>query len=65
MALRLANIGSFLRDVRQELHGVQWPTRVATVRFTALIIIVSVVVAAVTGVLDVGLSALVGRFLLR
>lgn len=65
MALRLANIGGFLRDVRQELRGVQWPTRQTTIRFTLLIVGVSAAVAIGTGLLDFGLSALVERFLLR
>lgn len=58
-------MGTFLREVRQELRGVQWPTRAATVRFTALIVIVSAVVAFVTGLFDVGLAGLVNRLLRR
>lgn len=65
MALRFANIGGFLRDTRQELRGVQWPTRATTIRFTLLIVGVSAAVAIGTGLLDFGLSALVERFLLR
>lgn len=65
MALRFANIGGFLRDVRQELRGVQWPTREATVRFTVLIVVVSAVVAAVTSLFDFGLAAVVERLLVR
>lgn len=65
MKLSLANLGGFLRDVRQELKGVQWPTRDTTVRFTALIVIVSAAVAIGTGFFDFALSTLVERFLLR
>lgn len=65
MPLSPANIVSFLRDARRELRGVQWPTRVTTMRFTVLIVIVSGVVAMVTGIFDFGLAALAERFLLR
>lgn len=63
-ALRLANLSSFLRDVRQELKGVLWPTRASTVRFTLVVVIVSLVVSFVTGVFDFGVAFLVERFLL-
>lgn len=65
MALRRANIVGFLRDTRQELRGVQWPTRAMTIRFTLLIVGVSAAVAVGTGLLDFGLAALAERFLLR
>ena len=65
MVLRLASIGGFLRDARQELRGVQWPSRATTIRFTLLIVAVSAAVAIGTGLLDFGLAALVERFLLR
>lgn len=65
MVARIANIGVFLREVRQELKGVQWPGRAATVRLTTLIIVASAVTALVTGVFDTGLAFLAERFLLR
>lgn len=65
MALRITQVGTFLREVRQELKGVQWPSRATTVRFTVLIVVVSAVVAAGAGALDAALTALVERFLLR
>lgn len=65
MILRLASLGSYLREVRQELKGVQWPTRAATVRFTLLVVLVSLAVAVGTGIFDFFLSFLVDRFLLR
>ena len=63
--LRSLSFGSYLREVRQELRGVQWPTRAATVRFTLLVVVVSLGVAMVTGALDAVLAFLVQRFLLR
>lgn len=56
---------TFLREVRQELKAVQWPSRRSTIRFATLIIVVSAVVAVAVGVFDVALTILVERFLLR
>lgn len=61
--VRLPSLIDFLREVRQELKGVQWPSRETTVRFTALVIIVSAVVALVTGALDVLFTLAVERLL--
>lgn len=55
---------SFVREARQELKIVQWPTRRDTVRSTIGILIVSAIVAAVTGALDAGLTVIVERVLL-
>lgn len=65
MAFRVSQVGTFLREVRQELKGVQWPSRTTTIRFTILIVAMSAVVAGVAGAFDVALTALVERFLLR
>lgn len=56
---------TFLREVRQELKAVQWPSRRSTVRFTTLIIVASAAVAVAVGVFDTVLTMLVERFLLR
>jgi len=56
---------SFVREARQELKTVQWPARRETVRATLVILVVSAVVAAVTGAFDVGLVYAVEKILLR
>lgn len=55
---------SFVREARQELKAVQWPTRRETVRSTMVILIMSAAVAAVTGVFDALLTLIVERLLL-
>lgn len=65
MALSLAHLGIFLREVRQELKAVQWPSRRSTVRFTVLIIVGTALVAVVVGAFDFLLTTGVERFLLR
>ncbi len=45
-------IFSFLRDVRGELAKVNWPTRSQTVRYTLVVIGISLALAVFLGVLD-------------
>ncbi|MDD5438157.1 MAG: preprotein translocase subunit SecE [Patescibacteria group bacterium] len=46
-------------SAKNELSKVTWPTRKETIRYSALVIAISVGVAVFFGVLDVGLSNLV------
>lgn len=52
------NIFSFLKEVREELFKVSWPSREQTVRYTILVIIVAVAVGLFLGGLDYLLTAL-------
>lgn len=42
----------YIKDTRGELHHVAWPTRVQTVIFTVLVILLSVFVALYLGIFD-------------
>lgn len=42
----------FLHEVREELNKVVWPTREQTIRYTVLVIIVTVAVGLILGGLD-------------
>lgn len=46
------NFINFLKEVREELSKVVWPSREQTIRYTILVIIVSVVVGLFLGGLD-------------
>ncbi len=46
----------FLREVRQELKKVAWPTRDETATFTVVVLVVTAVVTAYTFALDFGLK---------
>ena len=48
----MPNILSFLKEVREELAKVAWPTREQTIRYTVLVIIVAVAVGIFLGGLD-------------
>lgn len=48
----------FLKEVREELGKVAWPTREQTIRYTVLVIIVAVAVGLLLGGLDYILTAI-------
>lgn len=43
---------TFLKETQLELKKVTWPTREETIRYTVMVIVISVVVAIFLGVLD-------------
>jgi len=49
---KMPNIISFLKEVKEELGKVAWPTREQTLRYTILVILVTVVVGVLLGGLD-------------
>jgi len=57
-------ITTFLKEVRLEIKKVNWPTRKETIKYTLIIIGVSVVVAAFLGGLDFVFTVILNRFVL-
>jgi preprotein translocase subunit SecE len=55
----------FLKEVRQELKKVVWPTKKETMKLTAVVIFVSVVVAIFIGILDFIFTNLSGLIIKR
>lgn len=55
----LTKITDYLLSAKNELSKVTWPSRQVTIRYSALVIAISVGVAAFFGFLDVGLSRVV------
>lgn len=60
----MPNILNFLLEVKEELLKVSWPTREQTIRYTALVLIVTVLVGLFLGGLDY-LLTLLTAFLLQ
>jgi len=56
---------SYIRESRQELKNVQWPTRQETIRYTVVILAVSFVVAVATSAIDTVLTFAVQKFVLK
>ncbi len=60
----MPNIFVFLKEVREELGKVTWPSREQTIRYTILVVIVAVAVGLFLGGLDYILTAFTA-FLLK
>ncbi len=56
---------SFFKEVKEELEKVTWPTREQTIRYTILVIIVTVAVGAFLGGLDYVLTAATAAILAK
>jgi len=57
-------ITTFLKEVRLEMKKVNWPTREETLRYTLIVIGVSIAVAVFLGGLDVIFQFLLEKFIL-
>jgi preprotein translocase subunit SecE len=50
----------FLREVKIELKKVTWPTRKQTIGSTVVVIIIVIIISFFLGIVDIGLSSLIG-----
>jgi preprotein translocase subunit SecE len=50
----------FLREVKVELNKVTWPTRKQTISSTLVVIILVMIISFFLGIVDIGLSSLIG-----
>jgi preprotein translocase subunit SecE len=57
--------GEFIRDVWGELQKVTWPNREETVRLTAIVLGISILVGAVLGIMDFAFSRILGDLVFR
>ncbi len=55
---------NFLREVKIEIKKVSWPSKKETVRYTFIVIGISLVVAAYLGTLDLFFGFLLKRFII-
>jgi preprotein translocase subunit SecE len=55
----------FLMDIIAELRKVTWPTRDDTVHLTIVVLIVTILLGAVLGAIDIGFGWLIDNTLLR
>ncbi len=54
----------YVGESREELKKVHWPSREQTLRYTAVVIVASLVAGVVVGVVDYGLTQLLELFVL-
>ncbi|MBU3942442.1 preprotein translocase subunit SecE [Patescibacteria group bacterium] len=59
-----SKLGTFLKEVRLEMRKVNWPTKKETIKYTVIIIGVSLVVAAFLGGLDYIFTTLLNKYIL-
>jgi preprotein translocase subunit SecE len=57
-------IATFLKEVRLEMKKVNWPTRKETLRYTLIVIGVSLGVAFFLGALDLIFNTVITKFVL-
>jgi preprotein translocase subunit SecE len=58
-------IASFLGEVRMEIKKVNWPTRSETLRYTLIVIGISVATAIFLGGIDFGFTTAINKFLIK
>jgi len=56
---------TFLNEVRMEMKKINWPTKKQTIRYTLIVIGVSVAVAAFLGGLDFIFNILITKFIFK
>jgi len=54
-------ISNFLKEVKTEIKKVNWPTKKETLRYTLIIIVVSIVTAVFLGGLDFVLTTFLNK----
>lgn len=57
LVVKMPNIFTFFKEVKEELGKVNWPSREQTIRYTILVVIVAVAVGLFLGGLDYILTA--------
>ncbi len=55
----------FIKEARIELRKVNWPTRNQTIRYTSLVIGLSLAVAAFLGMLDFSFEYILKTFIIK
>lgn len=61
----ISKLGTFLKEVHLEMKKVNWPTRKETIKYTLIILGVTVAVAAFLGGLDFVFTSTLNKYLLN
>ena len=65
IALKVEAGRQFLREVKQELKKVTWPSRKDTLSATVVVLFSVFIIAVFLGIVDSGLSSIIRAFLKR
>jgi len=55
---------TFFKEVVLEVKKVNWPTRKETIRYTLIVIVISVIVATILGAFDFMFTTFLNKFIL-
>lgn len=61
----IARIGKFLREVRNELKKVHWPTRKELLAYTAVVLVTVLIVSVYIGIVDGIFARIISMLILR
>jgi len=61
----IQGLKNYLVETKIELRKVSWPTQQETVRYVIMVVVFSLIVAAILGLFDFIFLELVGKFLLK
>ncbi len=53
MDKKIATQGNFIVEIREELKKVSWPTRKEAIRLTIAVFLISLIVGAYVGIIDI------------
>lgn len=59
------SIATFLKETRNEMHHVVWPSRRRTIAYTVIILVLSVVLGYILNGFDIGFQALIGHLFIK
>ncbi|MDB5188968.1 MAG: Protein translocase subunit SecE [Candidatus Nomurabacteria bacterium] len=59
------SITTFLKQTRNELHHVVWPSRARTIAYTIIILVVSLVLGYLLNAFDLGFRAALAPFIIK
>jgi len=60
----MKKIIAFVKEAREELKKVSWLTKEQTIKYTGVVIAISMVVAIFLGILDLLFSSAIGKFII-
>ena len=60
----VSKLTTYLKEVRLEMKKVNWPAREQTIRYTLIVVGVSLVVATYLGGLDIIFTTLINKFII-
>lgn len=55
----------FLREVKVEMKRVNWPSKEETIKYTLMVILITLIVAVFLGTLDFFFTAILNKIILR